>query len=373
MLPRNASVMPVYDPHALQDGVVSCDWFSLSCKLASPRDGRALVAPEGWKCVLQSSTAVWSERWFVLDEDGNKIATILCVPRSPQIDCHCCIVEIANRWLYYDDFHAIVDKVLDITPMAISGLNRVDLCCDFEMSDVRWRTYKALAHDKAYVKALRSGSIWWQDIPVGVAGDGQGLERIPHCMTFGGHDSVFKWKVYYKWLELQQAPPEAKKPYIEDMWRAMGFESRRVWRCEVSINNTNRLRDLTSKSIPAFAWYDDRVRLFCDIYADKFVVRRRQGHADRRNDRVMPFLLVDGARSVRHALPSSSRDDSDPAKRLTCKLWKELTQVDTQCNPELTGMIRRTLMELLERPANVWVLERVYGVDIETISRALAS
>lgn len=365
--------MPVFSPDASQNGVVSCDWFSLSCMLASPRNGRPLVAPDGWKCLLQSPTAVWSERWFVLDNDGNKVATILCVPRSPIIDCKRCVVEIANRWLYYDDFHAVVDRVLDIVPMAITGLNRVDLCCDFEMSEKRWKTYRALASGSAYVKALRSGSVWWQDIPVGVAGDGLGLERVPHCLTFGGHDSVFKWKVYYKWLELNQAPPEGKKPYIEALWKDMGFESKRVWRCEVSINGSNGLRDIHSKSIPAFAWYDDRVRLFCDIYADKFVVREAQGHADKRNDKVLPFLEIEGSRSVRHALPSSSRDDSDPAKRLTCKLWKELTQVDTQCSPELMGMIRRTLMELLERPANVWVLERVYGVDIETISRALAS
>jgi hypothetical protein len=257
--------------------------------------------------------------------------------------------------------------------MAITGLNRVDLCCDFEMSDERYRTYKKLASGAAYVKALRSGSVWWQDIPLGKAGDGSGLERVPHCLTFGGHDSVFKWKIYYKWLELQQAPPEAKKPYITDMWRAMGFSERHVWRCEVSIHGTNNLRNLEQRPIAPFAWYDDRVRLFCDLYSDKFIVRANQKHKDKRNDKVLPFLEVVGSKSIRHALPSSSRDDSDPEKRTTCKLWQELQQSDTQCNPVLSGIIKQSLMELLQRPSNIWVLQRMYGVDIQTVSDALAS
>ena len=365
--------MPVSTSISNDRGVVSCDWFSLSCMLAKPRDGEPLRAPSGWYCLQQAPTAIWAERWFVLDSDGNKIATILCVPRSPIIDCKRCVVEIANRWLYYEDFHAVVDRVLDILPMAITGLNRVDLCCDFEMSDERYSVYKKLASGAAYVKALRSGAIWWQDIPIGKSGDGAGLERVPHCLTFGGHDSVFKWKVYYKWLELQQAPPEAKKPYIMNLWRDMGFSERHVWRCEVSISGSNSLRDIGQRPIAPFSWYDDRVRLFCDIYTDKFVVRESQGHKDKRNDRVLPFLEVVGSKSIRHALPSSSRDDSDPERRLTCKLWKELMQPEVQCNENLSNIIRSSLMELLQRPANLWILERMYSVDIETVSHALAS
>ena len=354
-------------------GVVSCDWFSLSCMLAQPRDGNPLRPPEGWHCLQQAPTAVWAERWFVLDGDGNKVATILCVPRSPIIDCKRCVVEIANRWLYYEDFHSVVDKVLEILPLAITGLNRVDLCCDFEMSDERYKTYKKLASGAAYVKALRSGAVWWQDINVGKAGDGLGMERVPHCLTFGGKDSVFKWKVYYKWLELQQAPPEAKKPYIVDLWRDMGFSERHVWRCEVSIAGTNELRDLGQRPIAPFSWYDDRVRLFCDIYSDKFIVRANEGHKDKRNDKVLPFLEVVGSKSIRHALPSYSRDDSDPERRLTCKLWKELMQPDVQCNKPLSDIIRSSLMELLQRPNNMWILQRMYGVDIKEVSAALAS
>lgn len=307
----------------------------------------------------------------MMDGEGNKVATILCVPRSHIIDCKRCVVEIANRWLYYEDFHDVVDKVLGILPMAITGVNRVDLCCDFEMTDALYDTYKALARGDAYVKGLQGGDTWWKNLPVGSKGDGQGVERVTNCLRWGGKDSVIKWKVYYKWLELQQAPPEEKKPYIQDLWRAMGFVDRHVWRCEVSVNGANALRDLKMSPILPMTWYDDRVRLFCDIYSDKFIVRRDEGHKDRRNDSVLPFLSVDGQRSIRHALPMSSRDDSDPERRVVCKLWRELTQTDTSCNRQLASVLCNSLSELLQRPSNVWAIQKSFGVSMDDIVSTL--
>lgn len=364
--------MAVYSDVSSGRGVVSCDWFALSVRLAAPRDGSPLVAPSGWSCVLMSPTAVWSERWFVLDADGNKVATFLCSPRSPKIPPCSAILEVANRWLYYDDFHSILDRLSGMLPFSYGGLSRVDLCCDFEMDSRLYETYCALVRGDAYVKALREGSVWWQMI-AGEADRGDaGLLRVPHCITFGGKESTFKWKVYYKWLELHQAAPEAKKPYIVQMWKDMGFQERYVWRIEVSVSSTNKLSDLGLCRIPALSWFDDRVRLFSDIYTDKFVVRENQGHIDKRNDRVLPFLEVDGYKSVRHALPKSNRDDSDPERRMTVKLWNELQQPDVYANRRLWSMVRDSLMELLERPTNVWVLQRQLGVSVEDIATALA-
>lgn len=353
-------------------GIVSCDWFTLSTQLASPYDGHPLVERGGWSCLKMSPTAVWGERWFVLDGDGNKVATLLFSPRTPKIACTACNVQIANRWLYYDDFHSICDRVLDILPMAIRGLNRVDLCCDFEMTEELWGTYIKLAKKEAKLKALKDSVVYWKSLPVGVEGDGEGYVEIPNQQSWGGQESTFKWKVYYKWLELATAPPEEKKPWIVDMWRAFGMRERAMWRVEVSISKPNQLCNMLQKNIPAFAWYDERVRLFRDIYADKFVVRLKEGHKDIRNDKILPFLDVGGCKSVRHGLPSSSREGSDPEKRLTCKLWQELQQGDTRCNEELTSMLKGNLMQLLERPSNVWVLERMYGVDIQQISDMLS-
>lgn len=365
------SVMPVYTENPSGAYVVSVDWFQMSCSLSCVYDGHPLVAPNGWQCLRMSSTAVWSERWFVLDVDGNKVATLLFAPRTPKIPATACNVQIANRYLYYADFRQVCDDVLGILPMAVHGLTRVDLCCDFEMTPQMYDTYTALARHDARLKGLREGVAWWKDIPVGTRGDGQGLQDIPNQLNWGGTDSTFKWKVYYKWLELETAPPEDKKPWIQAIWSAMGMEARACWRCEVSVSDTNSLRRLTGDKVLAFDWYEQRDVLFSDLYADKFIVRRKEGHRDKRNDTVLPFLNIVGHKALKHALPVSSRDGSDPEKRMACKLWAELQQVDVQANRALFDLVASTLSELLQRPSNVWVLRRMYGVDIEGIVSVL--
>lgn len=363
--------MSVFCEKSTGRGVVSCDWFTLSCKLAHVWDGRPLQASNGWQCLPMSSTAVWGQRWFILDDDGNKVATLLFQPRTPKIPPETANVQIANRFLYYDDFRGVCDKVLDILPMAICGLNRVDLCCDFEMTEELWHTYMLLSRKFARLKGLGDSVVWWKNIPIDQKDGKNILGEVPNQINWGGKDSTFKWKVYYKWLELETAPPEEKKPWIQDLWQQMGFDARHVWRVEVSIAGTNSLRTLGNERIAPFQWYEDRVRLFCDIYADKFVVRRKQGHKDRRNDEILPFLEVDGSKSIKHAMPSTSREGSDPEKRLTCKMWAELQNGDVQCNRSLSDLLKNNLRELLQRPSNVWVLQRMYNVSMEDIVNAI--
>lgn len=365
--------MLAYSDITTDRGVVSCDWFQVSTELASQRDGRPLSVPLGWSCLQMSPTAVWGERWFILDSDGNKIATILCSPRSSKIPCCACNVEIANRWLYYDDFHEICDRVFDTIPMAIKGVRRVDLCCDFEMNEQRYQTLQALNSGSASVAGYQMSNVWRQKLGQKYDSEAERPAWVPHDLNVGSPQSAFKWKVYYKWLELTQAPPEGKKPYIIDLWRRMGFNEKYVWRCEVSITDCNKLCNMEGKRLSPFEWYDNRERLFQDIYADKFVIRAEEGHRDRRNDKILPFLEIDGSKALKFALPRTSRNDSDPERRVACKLWKELNESDTQCNPSLTKMLQMSLMELLERPANVWAIECQYGVDIQHIIDVVSS
>lgn len=353
-------------------GVVSVDWLAFSCRLAHPRPfsdvelglqtpSQVFRIPECFSVLRMSMTNVWGERWFVMDSFGNKVATILCSPRSPRIAPDRCLVEIANRFLYYDSLPITIDMVMDMLPMSIEGLNRVDLCCDFMMDKRMWKVYEGLSRGDCYVKALKSGAVWWQGI--------QGKDRLPHCMTFGGLESRFKWKVYYKYLELMQAPPESKKDYIMEMWRRMQFDEEKVWRIEVSISDTKKLCDSTGRRIPPADWYLNKAQLFCDLYADKFVVRRAEGHRDKRNDTVETFLDIRGMKNVKHALPIGSYDSSDPEKRVVCKVWQELHNVDTLANDTLSSYLREVLRGLCERETNIWALQRMYNASMDDIAR----
>lgn len=346
-------------------GVVSCDWFGVSCLLGSPRGDRPLVAPAGCSVVQMSPTAVWSDRFFILDGNGNKVATFLASPRTPRMDGRRALLEVANRWLYCDNFEDILASVQACFPMSFTGLNRVDLCCDFEMTPALYRVLLALADGSAYVKSLREGVVWWKMIDSGKPD--AGFERVPYCITWGGKESLVRWKIYWKWLELHEAAPEDKKTYISDMWRSVGFVERSVWRCEVSVHGSNKLVNASGEKLRPLDWYRDRVLLWQCLYADKFVVRKSQGHKDKRNDEVVPFLEVVGSKALWHAVPSSSRDDSDPSVRIACRLWKELHSFDVKANDLLLWTVRNALEELCGNAAVVGMLCHVYGVSVADI------
>lgn len=351
------------DAVAAQSGIVSVDWFALSCRLCRPWPDCVLCPPAGCSAVKLTPTAVWSERWYILDGDGNKICTILAVPRSWKIAADRCMVEVANRWLYYDDFHWRLDAILSCLPLVVDGLNRVDLCCDFEMSESRYKVYEQMADGRAYVGAYKSGTCWWSEI------DGR---RVAHQLSWGGKDSVLHWKVYYKYKELQDAAAEDAKPYIVDTWRKAGLVPECVWRCEVSVSGSRNLVDvLNHRPRPVRDWYDCRAELFSALYSTRFVVRRAEGHKDKRNDTELVFLNVDGERLLRTALPAASRDDSDPERRLVAKLWAELQQVDVEADAMLSAMLRNNLAELCERPSNWLFLLRISGLDASALSNAI--
>jgi len=344
-------------------GVVSVDWFALSCRLCRPWSDCVVCPPAGCSSVRLTPTAVWSERWYILDADGNKVCTILAVPRSWKIAADRCMIEVANRWLYYDDFHDRLDAILSVLPVVVDGLNRVDLCCDFEMSKSQYEVYKMLADGRAYAGAYKSGVVWWTDM------DGA---RVPHQLSWGGKDSVLHWKVYYKYKELQDAAAEDAKPYIVDTWKQCGMNPPDVWRCEVSVSGTRNLVSVfDNRPLRVRDWYDSRASLWASLYSSRFVVRKSEGHKDKRNDTELPFLSVSGSRLLRCALPAFSRDGSDPERRLLSKLWAELQQVDVAANKTLASMVRANICELCERPANWLFLMRISGLGEAELSNAI--
>lgn len=350
------------EPHA--EGVVSCDWFGVSCMLGAPYDGRRLQVPPDWIVQECSSTAVWMFRWFILDRQGNKVATVLAQPKSPIIDQRRALVEIANRWLYYDSFPQVLDIVLCCLPMKPTGMNRVDLCCDFEMTQARWSVFRLLEDGRAYLKGLRKGVVWWSN---------DGRSRVPHQISWGGKDSKFHWKIYYKYKELHEGGVESTKPYIEELWRMVGMDPKMVWRCEVSVSDGNGLTETgTDKPVPYYQWWHRRVELFCRIYGDRFVVREHQGHKDSRHDPVLRFLNVGGTKVLQHKLRSDHEVESDVERRIVCKLWKEFTDSEVRCNDFAMEGLREHIAYMFQRARNVAVVARRFGLTEPQVLKCLA-
>lgn len=342
------------------DILVSCDWYAASLMLhttITQEDDFRL--PSGYHVQLMGNTAVWANRYYILDEMGNKLATFLCNPRSPKIDARRAMLEVANQCLYVTTFVDILDMLLCSVPCHVTGMNRVDLCGDFEMTTERWAIIRDLEIGHAYLKGLRRGVIWW-------SADNE--RRTPHQLSWGGKESTFHWKVYNKYKELHEGgSPLASKPYIEEMWRMGGLTPERVWRLEVSITSTNGLEDVFGHKIDYIDWWEKRDKLYTKIYGDKFVIRANEGHKDRRNDPVMQFLNIgEDVKFLKKSKPKTTME-SDDERRVVCKMWKEYTDVGVQCNRELHSAIRDFLIEMFQYERNLNTVSRRYGLTVPEI------
>lgn len=306
---------------------ISCDWFSLSCHLREL--GTAPFVPDGWKVQPMGRTAVWGHREYVMNEEGIKVGTLLFEPISPIIKSDRAVIEVSNVFLYRSDFHKMLDILEQVYPFEVDNVQRVDLCGDFEMLPSRWEVVKMLEVGSCYLKGLRRGVCWWQQ--------NDKIRRV-HQLSWGGKDSVFKWKLYYKHKELWEGG-QCSKPYIEDMWREAGLEPVKVWRLEVSLTSISSLDNVGFNSRYYREWFDRCVELYRSIYSDKFVVREDQGHRDRRDDDIVTFLDIHGVKLLSHKKAGDREIESDVERRIVTKLWKEYTDAEVRCDAfAMTGL-----------------------------------
>lgn len=346
--------------------VVSVDWFALSLVCLHPyRDGEVLAVPTGWQVVEMSATATWLKRFFILDAEGVKLATFLTRPRHPKIDERRALLEVANQILYSSEFTNVTSLLLNMLPMYIDGINRVDLCADFMMTAPKWEVVRQLELGESYLKGLRRGVVWWT---------AHGAKKDPHQLSWGGLESVFHWKLYNKYKELHEGgSPVASKPYIEDMWRECGMQPKCVWRLEVSITGGNRVVDIMGKPIAPFQWYDEREVIYQRIYSDKFLIRHNEGHKDRRNDPVVEFLEIghDFDKFLRHRKPKSVME-SDVERRVVCKAWKEYTDPEVRANDVLKAALRDFLATMFQFERNINAVARRFNLtSAEVVSAVL--
>lgn len=339
--------MVAYSTEPVSQAVLpSIDWLAVSCRSAVAMDEAPLYVPAPWVAAEVGRTAVWKRRWFIMDACGNKVATVLFCPHSPRIPATSVLLEVANRYLYYEGLGSLIDRICECIGLEVIGVSRIDLCGDFACDITRWDAIDALACQRARVKSLRSGSVWWQVLNGMIGGVKFAGERVPHCLNFGGTESVVHWKIYWKWLEIMQAPIEERKEYIVRMWQANGLPPQFVWRCEVSLTKTSRLGIAGGRPPFLYEWlenYPDYLRGFIN---SRMVVSRNEGHVDSRNDSIMPFLMVPEGERLKFRLPNSERDVPMPDVRLARKLWDELTSIDAHRNTQSYDIVRDGLRTL---------------------------
>lgn len=267
----------------------SCDWLGLSLRLSGE------VKPiEGYIWREYSATNVWNKRRILYTEDGDKVLTLLNEPRSAIIAKNAALLEIENEWLYHGGgYWRILDTLRSAVFFEIIGISRLDLCVDFVPTKSQSDTIDNLYNGKYYVVGKRNGSNFWsRNKNPKLQADWLNRE-IPHNQSWGHKTSAIKWKLYYKSKELLDAMGGKfyDKPYIVDMWRINGLDTSNVWRLEVSLKHLN---DYSIYGHPiTLDWLDsNQLELFCQMYNQRFQIRKNQGHLDRSNDDEVEFLPI---------------------------------------------------------------------------------
>ena len=325
---------------------LSVDWLALTLRLNS----RVGSAPAGHTWAFYSSTNVWNSRWCLYNEYGEKVFTVLFQPRSGVISADRALFEVSNEWLYHGiGITGVLDLFRQCCDFDIIGISRFDLATDFNPSPRQAGIIRRLARGDCYVQKKQNRTPWWQSmnddwLPEMWRGE------VPYDQSWGHKTTAVKWKLYYKTKELRDSGGgnTYDKPYIVDMWRDVGLDENNVWRLEVSVNNANRF-DFMGERLTFDKFIHSGSDLFQSLYTSRFQVRARQGHKDRSNDRIIPFLPVGAIQNQFKCRVSDTIAEHNGSLSLLRHLVNDIQTESVLLNEPVRESLLQSIEVILER------------------------
>lgn len=322
------------------------DWLALTLRLNS----RIGSAPAEHTWAHYSSTNVWNSRWVLFNDHGEKVFTLLFQPRSSVIAADCALFEVANEWLYHGiGMTGALALLRQCCDFDILGISRFDLAADFNPSSRQAGVIRRLATGECYVQKKQNRVPWWQSL-----GDPWVPEmwrkEVPYDQTWGHKTTDIRWKLYYKTKELRDAGGgnSFDKPYIVDMWNEVGLDVNNVWRLEVAVRNANRF-EFMNERLTFDRFLHSGSNLFQSLYTSRFKVRARQGHADRSNDRLIPFLPVGEIKKQFKCRRSETIAEHNGSLTLLRHLVSDIQTEQVLINEPVRESLLQTIETVLER------------------------
>lgn len=283
----------------MADIPLSCDWMGLSLSLEAMPHG----CPPGCKWNKLEGTNVWQHRWVLYNDYGQRVFTLLFLPKSKIIRSDAALLEVENEWLYHGlGAKGCLNLMKKVAPYKVNGMSRCDLAADFVPDERQRDIIMGLAKGDYYVGGKRNGSGFWSIDKADWLPDFWRGIKIPHCQSWGHKTSQIKWKLYYKSKELKDAVQGKgwDKPYIVDLWKEYKMDVNNVWRLEVSMHDCNQLIYCGEKF--CFEMLEENApMIYKNLVADRFSIHKNEGHKDRSNDALADlFQLQDLAGAFRH-------------------------------------------------------------------------
>lgn len=330
----------------MQPLLLNVDWLAVSVRFHEDEFGNL---PDGHFYVDYDGTNVWKSRRIVFNEYAEKVATILFHPKSKIIAANAALIEIANEWLYHGNSPLNILNMLQHWRLFdVTGLSRVDLAVDFNPTARQWHHIVALAKGEDYISGKRSGSSFWSVVKCDLLAEKYQGKKIPHCQSWGHKTTAVKWKLYYKSKELADVygGKLMAKPYILDCWDEAGLDRKDVWRLEVSIKNGNG-QEFREEPITLDAIHHNPREIFSALYNKRFQVRRQENHADKSNDRLVPFLPIGMASGIHTAAPKAT-SKRNPTITLLRHLLDAIDNEEILLNDDIREETLATMERLIE-------------------------
>ncbi len=331
--------------------LTNCDWLSFSVLMTPTErerlEGFTLTQPHGYILREYGNTNIYAHRAILHTPDGEKVLTLLWQPYSKVLHPDSLFVEVANKLLYYDYSH-VLELLKQIHPYQWQSLSRFDICTDFQPTAHQLQTISWLSSGKAYVQGKREGS-QFHDYK-----QGQQVDKVPRCMSWGSPYTAVKFKLYNKTKEIFELDANGRrwcnKPYIAAAWRQAGINDQfDVWRLEASITGAS-----------SFQWYGARLDwdttrpeiympLYYDLVQSRFVIRKNEGHTNKRYDKIIPFLEIpaDGLERLRKMPPTGERHIHELAGTIRA-LVKELDKPEVQASRATALPLLATLGTIID-------------------------
>lgn len=270
---------------------INCDWLQYSCILMD--DNPTIRKVDGYRIELVQGNNIFRHRALVYDGIGRKWLTILWSPYSSRLNSRLLTCQVSNELLYMGSIHEAHRLLESIIDCSFNSMGRIDLCCDFEADDAFLTNVNMLMDNTAYMQGKSDDALFRHRVN---AGNGY-YQMQPHCINFGSMASEIKVKIYNKSRELglvggkrkspefddngqpvDDNPVDEHKPWISDEWRIAGFNLKKVWRMEFSLNGANQLRSknhaITLDDVASSEW---QMSTFVGLYNKRAVVRKAQG------------------------------------------------------------------------------------------------
>lgn len=356
----------------MDEVIINCDWLQYSVMLES--DAPEFECPEGFRLEMLQGNNIFRYRCLVFDSAGRKWLTLLWSPFSSVLNSRIMTVQVANLLLYYNSIQESYRLLKQIVGCGFNSCGRVDICCDFQMSEEKLEVLKHLNSGHYYVQGKSEGSTWWHSVKSETEKSTFVKSQL-HCLSWGSKCSDIKVKCYNKSREInaEEKQGECEKPYIRELWKQAGWDVGKVWRLEFSLSGSGKLRwgneVISLESVASSVWLR---RVFYSLYGTRFVVRENQGKREghKNLDAVRKFLLLPPESEVLcRSLGALDGKGCSEAVKVLRKLVAQLSSPAVVASPEVSAAVASAVATVVENAGLSGYFLSKFGSDYHSFLR----